>query len=154
MIRGIHHIGIHTGNLDRLRAFYEAAFGFEAVGEEVRLEDFEVATLVVGVPDAKARILMMRTANCLIELFEWQTPKGDKLEPAKAYDRGYTHFMVDVTDIDAEYERLSALGMTFVHPMPLHFGANASVYGHDPDGNLIEIGMIPESESLHLKMPA
>lgn len=153
MIRGIHHIGIHTGDLDRMRAFYAEAFGFVAVGDEMRLEDFEVSSLIVGVPDASARVLMMRTANCFIELFEWHRPEGGRLLPSKAYDRGYTHFMVDVTDIEAEYARLSALGMTFVHPAPLHFGDNASVYGHDPDGNLIEIGTIAPGESMHLSIP-
>lgn len=155
MIRGIHHVGIHTSNLDRLRDFYEKAFGFEAVGEEMRLEDYPVGALVVGVPNPVARVLMMKTTNCYIELFEWRSPESEKLAPSKPYDFGYTHFMVDVDDIDAEYERLSALGMRFVHPSPLHFGGgNASVYGQDPDGNIIEIGQIPPGNGFHLEVKA
>ena len=151
MIRGIHHVGIHTPNLDRLSAFYEKAFGFEVVGEEMNLKDFPLAPLIVGVPGATARVLMMKTSNCFIELFEWQSPAGEALAPRKAFDFGYTHFMVDVSDIDAEYQRLSELGMTFVHPSPVHFGGdNASVYGHDPDGNIIEIGQITAGSRLHL----
>ena len=149
MIRGIHHIGVHTPDLDRLRTFYEQAFGFEVVGEEMKLEDFTVASLVVGVPDAAARVLMMKTSNCYIELFEWSSPDGGVIPPRKAYDFGYTHFMIDVGDIDAEYDRLSALGMTFVHSSAVRFGDSASVYGRDPDGNLIEIGEIPHG-NLHL----
>ena len=67
MIRGIHHIGIHTPNLDRLQQFYEQAFGFEVVGEEMNLKDYPLGSLVVGVPNAAARIVMMKTSNCFIE---------------------------------------------------------------------------------------
>ncbi|WP_051793099.1 VOC family protein [Amycolatopsis jejuensis] len=152
MIRGIHHLGIHTPDLDRLRAFYEEAFGFEAVGEEMNLSDFPEAALVVGVPGAAARVLMMKTQNCFIELFQWTSPPGGTLAPLGPNSFGYTHFMIDVSDIDAEYERLSALGMTFVHPSAVRFGNNASVYGKDPDGNIIELGQIPAGESLHLEI--
>ena len=133
--------------MDRLRSFYERAFGFEVVGEEVDLGDVPAASLIVGVPGAPARTVMLRAANCFIELFQWSAPEGGPLRP---YDFGYTHLCVDVTDIDAEYARLSGLGMTFVHPSPVRFGSMASVYGRDPDGNLIEIAEIPEGENLYL----
>ena len=76
MIRGIHHIGIHTPDLDRLKSFYEKAFGFEIVGEEMNLAEVPEAALVVGVPGAAARVVMMKTHNCFIELFEWKSPPG------------------------------------------------------------------------------
>ena len=150
MIRGIHHIGIHTPDLDRLKSFYEKAFGFEMVGEEMNFQDVPAASLVMGVPNAVARNVMMKAHNCFIELFEWTSPAGKPLEPLRPHDFGYTHFMVDVSDIDAEYARLSELGMTFVHPSAVRHGNNASVYGQDPDGNIIELGEIPEGQSLHL----
>lgn len=152
MIRGIHHIGIHTPDLDRLRSFYEEAFGFEAVGDELNFKDVPEASLVVGVPNAVARCLMMKAHNCFIELFEWSSPEGENLAPLKPYGFGYTHFMLDVSDIDAEYARLSALGMRFVHPSAVRHGRSASVYGQDPDGNIIELGEIPEGDDLHLEV--
>ena len=33
MIRGIHHVGVHVRDLDRMIRFYREAFGFELVGE-------------------------------------------------------------------------------------------------------------------------
>ncbi|GAB3444212.1 VOC family protein [Actinophytocola sediminis] len=149
MIRGIHHLGIHTRDLDRMRSFYEQAFGFEVVGEELQLADVPVASLVTGVPDAVARVLMMRTSNAFVELFEWSSPEGEPLRPLRPHDYGYTHFCVDVTDIDAEYERLTGLGATFVHPSPVRMGDMASVYGKDPDGNLFELGEIPPGNIYH-----
>lgn len=150
MIRGIHHIGINTPNLDRLKSFYEKAFGFEVVGEEMNFKDIPEASLVVGLPGAVARVVMMRAHNCFIELLEWSSPAAATRVPLRPNDFGYTHFMVDVSDIDAEYERLSELGMTFVQPSAVRFGNNASVYGKDPDGNIIELGQIPPGDSMHL----
>ena len=152
MIRGIHHIGIHTPDLDRLQSFYEQAFGFEMVGQEINFRDVPEASLVMGVPNPVARNVMLKAHNCFIELFEWSSPPVGGPAPLKPNDFGYTHFMVDVSDIDAEYERLSELGMTFVHPSAVRFGNNASVYGQDPDGNIIELGEIPVGEGMHLQV--
>lgn len=154
MIRGVHHVGVHTHDLDRLKAFYEEAFGFEMVGDEARLEDSPASALVTGVPGAAARVVMLRAKNVCIELFQWSAPEGGESRPLKPYDFGYTHFAVDVSNIDEEYRRLSGLGMTFVHPAPVRFGDVASVYGHDPDGNLIEVMEIPAGNDLHLEIQA
>src|SRR5690606_27653936 len=79
MIRGIHHIGVHTPNLDRLKSFYEQAFGFEMVGQEMNLKDLPLASLVIGVPNAVARVVMMKAPNCFIEMFQWSSPSGEVL---------------------------------------------------------------------------
>lgn len=52
MIRGIHHVGGHTPDLDRLRSSCEQAFGFELVGDEMDLGAVPEAALVIGVPGA------------------------------------------------------------------------------------------------------
>jgi catechol 2,3-dioxygenase-like lactoylglutathione lyase family enzyme len=50
----------------------------------------------------------------------------------------------EVADVDAEYERLKALGIAFVKPPQTHpWGATAvrgarSFWFHDPDGNLVD----------------
>lgn len=151
MISGIHHIAIHTPDIDRLRSFYEQAFGFEAVADEMNLADFPEAALITGVEGAAARVVMMKAGNCFIELFEWSAPKGGPLRPLRPIDFGYTHFCVSVVDIDQEYDRLAALGMTFVHPAAVKTGPYGSVYGRDPDGNLIEILEVATGDSMSLE---
>src|ERR1035438_6561446 len=133
MIRGIHHIGIHTRDIDRLRAFYEKAFGFKLVDRERNLKDFPEAGPITGVPDPVARFVLLKANNCFLELFEWTPPSDRQQSPLRPNDLGYTHFGVEVTDIETEYRRLSQVGMEFVHPMPVKSGPNSSVYGKDPD---------------------
>lgn len=151
MIRGIHHVSLHTPDLDRLRSFYERAFGFEIVGEEMDLQDYPLLGVITGVEGAAARVVMMKAANCFIELFQWSAPKGRPFQPLNPNDFGYTHFCVDVVDIDEEYKRLSDLGMTFVHPTPLKAGPFGTVYGRDPDGNVIEIQEVPKGNPFYLE---
>ncbi len=53
-------------------------------------------------------------------------------------DHGLAHFCLQVTDIEAEYERLRAAGMTF-HAPPQQLGTSAAIYGRDPFGTIIEL---------------
>jgi catechol 2,3-dioxygenase-like lactoylglutathione lyase family enzyme len=146
MILGIHHLGIHTSDIDRLVSFYERAFGFVVVGKEQNLSDFPEAGPITGVKGPAARFVLMKAGNCHLELFQWSAPVGRPLQPLNANDFGYTHFSVSVVDIEAEYQRLSALGMKFVHPSPVKSGSSQAVYGRDPDGNIIEIMQIPSTD--------
>lgn len=151
MILGIHHVAIHTLDIDRLRSFYEKAFGFEVVGQEMALSDFADVDKIIGIEGSAARVYMMKAGNCFIELFEWSAPKGRPLQPLRPNDFGYTHFCVAVSDIDREYDRLADLGMRFVHTSAVKSGPYGSVYGRDPDGNFIEIMQAPKGDAMYLE---
>jgi catechol 2,3-dioxygenase-like lactoylglutathione lyase family enzyme len=139
MIRGIHHFAVHCNDLNRMVKFYKDAFGFEVVGEEFSWENADIVDKLIDVPGSAARGCMLRAGTCYMELFEFQAPKPQSGEPKKPFDKGYTHFCVDVTDIKGEYQRLKKLGMTFGHPEPIDMGHVSSIYGRDPEGNVIEI---------------
>jgi catechol 2,3-dioxygenase-like lactoylglutathione lyase family enzyme len=61
-------------------------------------------------------------------------------------DHGITHICLDVVDIDTEYERLRAAGMTF-HCPPQGVGALRATYGRDPDGNVVELLEVKDAAS-------
>lgn len=139
MIRGIHHVGVHVRNLDRMIEFYKAAFGFELVGEPFAWQDEPVLDKLIDVPGSAARGAMLRAGSCYLEMFQFSAPEPRSASPLSPQDKGYTHFCVDVTDIEQEYERLKSLGMTFGAPAPFDMGHVKSIYGRDPEGNVIEI---------------
>lgn len=139
MIRGIHHVAVHVRDLDRMVTFYEQAFGFEVVGEKFAWQDNSTIDSILDVPGSAARGVMMRAGTCYLELFEFSAPAPVSTRPLRPFDRGYTHFCVDVTAIEREYARLKSLGMTFGYPAPVDMGHVKSVYGRDPEGNVIEI---------------
>jgi glyoxylase I family protein len=154
MTHAVHHINIHTPDLDRLWAFYTEAFGFELVFEHY-LDDFPIVETITGVKGASARVVTLKAKNCFVELFQWSAPKGRPLDPLRPFDFGYTHFAIAVDDVEAEHARLSALGMTFVSAAPprveVNGGVYGSIYGQDPDGNVIELTEIPKGDNMNLE---
>jgi len=139
MIRGIHHVAVHVRDLDRMVRFYREAFGFEVVGEEFSWRDNATLDQILDVPGSAARGAMLRAGSCYLEMFQFSAPEPVSTRPLRPFDKGYTHFCVDATDIEREYERLQALGMTFGHSAPVDVGHVKSIYGRDPEGNVIEI---------------
>ncbi|BAN01671.1 VOC family protein [Ilumatobacter coccineus] len=144
MIRGIHHVAISTPDIDRLAAFYRDGLGFEEV-MSTSWADRPMIDQLINVPGSAARQLMLRAANCYIELFEYSAPTPVPQDPAyPPSNHGITHFCFDIVDIDAEYERLTGLGMTFHRAPPTseELGSASplrAIYGRDPDGNIIEL---------------
>jgi glyoxylase I family protein len=139
MIRGIHHVAIHVRDLDRMLKFYAEAFGFEIVGEQFSWRDNATIDRILDVPASAARGAMVRAGSCYIEVFQFEAPDPNTTRALRPFDKGYTHFCVDVSDIERECERLAALGMTFGDRVPVDMGHVKSLYGRDPEGNVIEI---------------
>jgi glutamate/tyrosine decarboxylase-like PLP-dependent enzyme/catechol 2,3-dioxygenase-like lactoylglutathione lyase family enzyme len=144
MIRGIHHVAVATGDIDRLIDWYQRAFGFELCSRSSWRPGNSVIDGIVGIPDSGALTATMRAPNFFVELFQFTAPEGRAGTPDRPVsDHGYTHFCLDVVDIEAEYERLVGLGMRFHGPpaprSSISQGLVRSVYGRDPDGNVIEL---------------
>ena len=144
MIRGIHHVTVHVRDLERMARFYIEAFGFQDMNFAGGWENSPEIDYIVDVPGSAARSLMLSAGNCYLELFQYSQPApDDAAQPLQPYQHGYTHFCVDVTDIEAEVERLRGVGMTFDRPQgpgkPVDVGIVKAIYGRDPEGNLIEL---------------
>lgn len=150
-IKGVHHVNLAVEDLDLMRDFYKDALGFE----EVVAMDWgpdDVASLVTGVKRSAARMAMVKCDNLIVELIQYLKPEtqiGDQCEP---YSRGYTHICLEVSDIDAEYERLKSHGMTFhAAPTAREDREFRAIYGRDPEGNLIELQeLFGEANALEL----
>jgi glyoxylase I family protein len=141
MILGIHHVAMSTPNLERIVAFYRDIMGFKVVYEGSWPVGTDEIDSMVGLKGSSARIAMLRSGGCHLEIFEYATPTPKKGDPARPVnDHGYTHFCVAVDDIDKEYERLKAAGMHF-HCAPSNRPGkiHRATYGRDPDGNVVEL---------------
>jgi catechol 2,3-dioxygenase-like lactoylglutathione lyase family enzyme len=137
MINGVHHTSISTGDLDRLIAFYGDLLGGDIV-VDVELEgpEIEAVTALKGV---KTRAVMVQFNNLHVELFEYAEPEPAPHVPNRPVNNhGLTHICFDVTDVQGEYERLSAAGVEF-HTPPVQLGPTViTTYARDPDGNVVE----------------
>lgn len=140
MIRGIHHIGINCRDMERMTRFYCEAFGFEPIDKDgFAWADEPVMDHIVDVKGSAAKGRMLRAGQCYIEMFQYLEPAPRSDEPLRPFDRGYTHFCVDVTDIETDIAHLTACGMTFNNREFVDVGHVKTLYGYDPEGNVIEI---------------
>ncbi len=139
MIKSIHHTAISTGDFERALAFYRDLLGFEMVSELNWPTGVDLADTITGLEGSSARSVMLRASNSSIELFEFASPAPKPGDPRRPVcDHGITHIALEVDDIDVEYERLKAAGMSF-HCPPQDLGASRVTYGRDPDGNVLEL---------------
>ena len=137
MIVGLHHVAIGVDDFDRAFTFYTEALGFEVV-QRSDFDDEPAANQAIGLPAVKAKMAMLKAANAYVELWQYSNPEPTDLR-SRPCDYGYPHIALQVEDIQAEYDRLAAHGMTFVGEV-VHFGDEASaIYGRDPCGNIIEL---------------
>lgn len=140
MIRGIHHIGMNCRDIERMKRFYCEAFGFKPVDEQgFEWADEPLMDHIVDVKGSASKGIMLRAGTCYLELFEYSAPPPESDRPLRPYDRGYTHFCVDVTDIASDIEYLKTCGMTFNDRDFADVGHVKTLYGYDPEGNVIEV---------------
>ena len=148
MIRGVHHTAISTPDLYRALAFYRDLLGLRVVFDFAWPIGTETADRITGLHDSAARVVMLQAGNAFIELFQYASPAPRPGDPRRSVaDHGITHFCLDVKDLDAEYARLAAAGMTF-HCPPQDAGPGVrTTYGRDPDGNVIELQEVTDDSN-------
>jgi glyoxylase I family protein len=138
MIVGVHHVAVSVPDLEAGLRFYRDALGFEEVWQSSWSEK-PINDRVIGLDGTAAKVAMLRASNMFIEMWEYERPVPlEKDQAYSAADHGFAHIALQVIDINDEYDRLSAAGMTF-HGPPISLGTSSAIYGRDPFGNIIEL---------------
>jgi catechol 2,3-dioxygenase-like lactoylglutathione lyase family enzyme len=140
VITGVHHFSLSVADVDRSMAFYRE-FGFELVSDREVAGDY--VEVITGVPGADVRIVHLTGFGHNLELLEYRRPRGAS-RARDFQDVGSAHVCFLTDDLDAECERLRALGVPFRSPGPVTTtsGPNRGgkgIYVEDPDGNGVEI---------------
>lgn len=155
MIRGIHHPGITTGNLEPMLSFYRDLLGFQQIsgfGWEAGTEMSDFAAQITGVPRSTARSVLLRAGNAFVEIFEYTTPASSRSDDRALSQQGWAHVCFDSDDVVADHARLVALGVTF-NSEPTDVGPMRVCYCRDPDGNFVELQQITDPSS-EMVLPA
>ncbi len=139
MIESLEHTGLSVKDLARSIAFYSDVIGFTLTRivespPEMRLGD------VAGLPGAAARIAHLHLGGTMLEIFEYQDPRGRPIPPKRTQaDLGFIHIGLRSTDTRADHARLEARGVRFIHD-PIEFRPGVWIaYFHGPDGEVCEL---------------
>jgi catechol 2,3-dioxygenase-like lactoylglutathione lyase family enzyme len=143
----IGRISFTTGDADRLGAFYQQAFGFEAM--ETEHHGGTGFGQLTGVDGAQARALPLRLGEETIELLAF-TPSGAPY-PADVgcNDPRFQHIAIVVADMETAYLRLRTCeGWTAItrpgpQRLPAGSGAVTAFKFRDPEGHPLELIAFP-----------
>ena len=140
MIVEMNHMSFTVSDLDRSIDFYQHIIGLELISVAGR--DTEFSSRVTGIPGAELRIAYLRAPNSAVELIQYLTPRGEKID-TRTCNVGSAHVCFIVDDFDAMVARLQAADVTFAgQPSRVPAGPNAGrgvLYFEDPDSNTVEI---------------
>jgi catechol 2,3-dioxygenase-like lactoylglutathione lyase family enzyme len=133
----LNHVGITVTDLDASLAFYCDVVGFE-LGFRTRAQGewFDTLTHNEG---ADIEIVMLRLADFTLQLVQYHAAGGETL-PLAHHHVGNPHLCIEVDDVDARHERISASGVHDPTPIVdiMETGIR-SFYVHDPDGVPVEL---------------
>ncbi len=139
MIESLEHVALSVADLERSIAFYRDLLGFTLTRivespPSMRLGD------VNGLPGSAARIAHLVLGAAMLEVFEYQVPRGRELAADRTQaDHGLIHVGLKSTDTRADYARLAALGVPFFHE-PVEFRPGVWIaYFRGPDGEVCEL---------------
>jgi len=148
MIQGFWHVAFTVRDLESSVKWYTEALGLEYVRGQV--QENEYTSRLVGFPNARLKVALLRVpgqplglSGHHIELIEYERPRGEDI-PLDTNRTGVGHWAFEVDDLQAEFNRLKALGVRFKSETPNQIteGVNrggCSVYFLDPDGITLEL---------------
>ena len=113
-----------TKDVPALADFYAKVLGVEAKGNDVHAE--------------------LNTEGAGIAIFSVEGMENMAPRSMQGAGCGCFTTMFEVEDVDAEYERLKALGVEFVMPPTTHPWGARSLWFRDPDGNIVDFFAVVE----------
>ena len=139
MIDGLEHVALSVSNLDRSIRFYCDILGLKVI----RIIDCPPERglgKVVGLPGCKARIAHLDAGATMLELFEYEDPRGRGIpDNHKQADQGLTHIGFSSTDARQDYLRFKQEDVRCFSE-PIEFRPGVWIfYFYGPDGEVCEL---------------
>jgi catechol 2,3-dioxygenase-like lactoylglutathione lyase family enzyme len=134
-IKRFDHIGITVSDLEEATAFF-VGLGLEVDGGPATIEG-EFIDTVIGIPDSRTRIVMLRAPDggTSLELSSFDRPEHLPGNPAApANELGLRSVAFEVEDLEAVVERLAADGYGLVGGIGEYEGVWRMAYVQGPDG--------------------
>lgn len=139
MIAGVNHMSFTVSDLDASVKFYRDVLGLKVL--DVSARDSKFSQKVTGIEKAKLRIAYLSGNNCSLELVQYLSPKGKKLDTATC-NVGSAHICFNVKNFRKFIGKLKKNKVRLANePQMVPAGPNRGklvVYAKDPDSNNLE----------------
>lgn len=145
----IRHVSLATPDIDRATDFYAALLQEKDVRRTPwwRAASGEFVENVSGIKGAEIQMSWIQVRNMELEIFEYvSNPTESPVTPRPLDATGYNMIVFDVTDLATVRNMLVQAGGTIVLEKPLD--GVQTLFGRDPDGNLLGFQKLPEDSIL------
>jgi catechol 2,3-dioxygenase-like lactoylglutathione lyase family enzyme len=146
----IGHVAIACTDIDKMVDFYTIFLGKKPHRRSEVNKDNPKLDAIGDIDHIRLKGAWFRTENMVFEFWQYLNPKPDlKLENKAQNSIGYTYISFETENVKQEYKRLKALGIKVLHKPTK--AKNSLFQLRDPEGNLLEIQEIHDSNSLKFK---
>jgi catechol 2,3-dioxygenase-like lactoylglutathione lyase family enzyme len=138
-IKRFDHVGITVADLDAVMAFF-VGLGLEVEGRT--FVEGEFLDTVIGIPDSRAEIVMLRPpgGSTALELSTFVRPDHEPGSPAAmANELGLRNVAFEVDDLQAAVDRLTADGYALVGGIGQYEGVWRMAYVRGPEGIIVSL---------------
>lgn len=139
---GIHHFKLSVMDMERSLHFYRDLLGMKVQydAERANIPSYDT---IIGYPDVKIRIAgVLDPHGMMICLMQYRHPPM-RPRSQENYQQGAAGIAIEVEDIDADYARLTAAGVSSRSKPVVIVREGKPVakacYMHDPDGVTVEL---------------
>lgn len=140
MITSVNHLSFTVSDLDKSVNFYSKILGLKLVN--ICERDIEFSERVTGIKGAFLKIAYLEVSNCAIELIEYLSPRGEKIDSSTC-NVGSAHVCFNVDNFSMMVNTLRKNEVIFsgqICTVPAGPNKDKKVlYFEDPDSNTIEI---------------
>ena len=139
-VRRFDHIGITVADLDTATAFF-VGLGLEVEGPRMFVEG-EFLDTVIGIPDSRTEIVMLRPSDGGpgLELSSFQRPDHEPGSPAAmANELGLRNVAFEVDDLQAAVDALAADGYGLVGGIGEYEDTWRMAYVRGPEGIIVSL---------------
>ncbi|NIB38906.1 hypothetical protein HBA55_04870 [Pseudomaricurvus alkylphenolicus] len=138
-IRGLHHVALVIPDLDQAIEFYGEALGFELVKRASWEAPHPLFDNLVGLKDCAAEFCLLKTGNCYLEMFCYQSSRHQDAHTPAADQPGIRHLAFEIEELQPSLEKVLQQGGSRIGEVVHVKGGGSAVYCRDPFGNILEL---------------
>lgn len=147
-IFAINHIGLTVRDLDKMVNFYQDVCGFKVLSQQKIGSDIASAKLL-GIKDVSFKKVVLQAPNMLFELTQFQPLRDSVIQNMPPKGPGMTHTCFQSPSWDPGYDKFIKNGIQPLskgdHAIDLGGYGITYAYGHDPEGNMIEMEQLDQA---------
>lgn len=131
------HVALVTPDIDRLVTFYQNLLGTPPTNRIDNIKNSPKLNDIANMDGLRLRGAWFKVGNMQLEIWQFENPATPQpTQPVPFTQIGYGQIAFEVSDLPADYVRLSGLGVKFLS-QPVSVDGASAVYFRDPDGNLL-----------------